>query len=229
MNRNCWFHIRAFFVHFWVCHESGPTGEVYNYIGVAWPTTMYIYSLGHFLTTKGALIDGDGYPPKNPKNDPKKVTKMMKNWSKLMTKKCQKTRFLMWKSTFSVKFTQLTWKTVKNDQKLTQINDTKLGHNLTTKRGDSGSAGMLEEKCVINEALNLDTKMDTNWSQQQKINKNQQKSTKSKNRKNQKIRKTEKVTKPENAKSEKVTKCKTQKVTKKCEKVTPPQKGQNVT
>jgi len=33
---------------------------------------MYIYSLGHFLTTKGALIDGDGYPPKNPKNDPKK-------------------------------------------------------------------------------------------------------------------------------------------------------------
>ena len=40
----------------------------------------------------------------------------------------------MGKSTFSVKFTQLTQKTVKNDQKLTQINDTKLGQNLTTKR-----------------------------------------------------------------------------------------------
>jgi len=26
---------------------------------------LYIYSLGHFLTTKGALIDGDAYPPKN--------------------------------------------------------------------------------------------------------------------------------------------------------------------
>jgi len=43
------------------------------------PPILYIYSLRHFLTTKGALIDGDGYPPKNPKNDPKKVTKMMKN------------------------------------------------------------------------------------------------------------------------------------------------------
>ena len=32
--------------------------------------------------------------------------------------------------------------------------------NLTTKRGDSGSAGMLGEKCVIIEALNLDTKSD---------------------------------------------------------------------
>jgi len=26
---------------------------------VAMPYYMYIYSLGHFLTTKGALIDGD--------------------------------------------------------------------------------------------------------------------------------------------------------------------------
>jgi len=37
---------------------------------------MYIYSLRHFLTTKGALIDGDGYPPKNPKIDPKNSQKM---------------------------------------------------------------------------------------------------------------------------------------------------------
>jgi len=39
------------------------------------PYTMYIYSLGHFLTTKGALIDGDGYPPKNPKKGSKKGQK----------------------------------------------------------------------------------------------------------------------------------------------------------
>jgi len=39
---------------------------------------LYIYSLRHFLTTKGALIDGDGYPPKNPKKGSKKVTKMIK-------------------------------------------------------------------------------------------------------------------------------------------------------
>ena len=47
---------------------------------------MYIYSLGHFLTTKGALIDGDGYPPKMTKNDPffdQKMTKIdIKNESK---------------------------------------------------------------------------------------------------------------------------------------------------
>ena len=32
---------------------------------VAWPTILYIYSLGHFLTTKGALIDGDQGGSKN--------------------------------------------------------------------------------------------------------------------------------------------------------------------
>jgi len=36
-----------------------------NIIGVAGHPIMYIYSLRHFLTTKGALIDGDGYPPKS--------------------------------------------------------------------------------------------------------------------------------------------------------------------
>ena len=40
---------------------------------------LYIYSLRHFLTTKGALIDGDGYPPKNPKKGSKKVTKNTEN------------------------------------------------------------------------------------------------------------------------------------------------------
>jgi len=59
--------------------------------------------------------------------------------------------------------------------------------NLTTKRGDSGSAGMPEEKCVINQAPNLDTKSDQKTTQQQKINKNQQKSSKHKNAKIDKI------------------------------------------
>jgi len=36
----------------------------------------------------------------------------------------------------------------------------KIGHNLTTKMGDSGSAGLLEEKCVIIWAPNLVTKSD---------------------------------------------------------------------
>ena len=51
---------------------------------------------------------------------------------------------------------------MKNDQKLTHIYTPKLGHNLTTKKGDSGSAGMLGEKCVIIEAPNFNTKRDKN-------------------------------------------------------------------
>jgi len=46
------------------------------------PPILYIYSLRHFLTTKGALIDGDGYPPlpplKWPQNDPFFDQKMTK-------------------------------------------------------------------------------------------------------------------------------------------------------
>jgi len=57
----------------------GPHGEMMNIIGVGLTPILYIYSLRHFLTTKGALIDGDGYPPKNPQNGSKKVTKMTKN------------------------------------------------------------------------------------------------------------------------------------------------------
>jgi len=47
----------------------------------------------------------------------------------------------------------------KNHQKLITKLGVKIGHNLTTKRGDSGSAGMLGEKCVIIEAPNLTTKI----------------------------------------------------------------------
>jgi len=86
----------------------------------------------------------------------------------------------MAKSTFSPKLIIIDKKTVKNDQKLINIYDTKLGHNLSTKRGDSGSAGILGEKCVMTEAPNLVTKSDTNSCQQQKMTKNDQKSTKHK-------------------------------------------------
>ena len=195
--------------------------------GSATPT-MYIYSLGHFLSTKGALIDGDGYPPKNPKNDPKKVTKMTKIWSNLRWKKCQKQWFLMAKSSFSLFFIQLTQKWPKIDQKLTTNWGVKMRSNLTTKKGDSGSAGLLEIKCVIIEALNLDTKSDQIWCQQQKTTKNDQKSSKQENAENEKNTKTWKTTKIRKCKSEKITKSENAKTWKMMKKVTPPQNGQNV-
>jgi len=46
---------------------------------------------------------------------------------------------------------------------------------LTTKRGDSGSAGLLERKCVIIGALKLVSKNDQNLTQQQKLIKNHEK------------------------------------------------------
>jgi len=63
---------------------------------------------------------------------------------------------------------------------------------LTTKKGDSGSAGLPEEKCVTIEAPKMNTKNDQKSTQQQKLIKNRQKSTKQKNRKK---RKSEKVIK----------------------------------
>ena len=70
----------------------------------------------------------------------------------------------MAKSSFSSKSNIIDQKTVKNDQNLMSKSGVKIGHNLTTKRGDSGSAGMLEEKCVINQAPKFDTKITQNWS-----------------------------------------------------------------
>ena len=55
----------------------------------------------------------------------------------------------MAKLTFSSFFIKLSQKTVKIDQKLTPFYTPKMRSNLTTKMGDSGSAGLLEEKCVI--------------------------------------------------------------------------------
>ena len=123
-----------------------------------------------------------------------------------MSKNDKKWWFLMAKSSFWLKSTIIDQKTVKNSEKLTHFNDTKIGHNLTTKRGDSGSAGILERKCVIIEAPNLDTKSDKKWCQQLKMTKNDQKSVKHKNSKKWKIRKSEKVTKSENHKSDKMVK-----------------------
>ena len=83
------------------------------------------------------------------------------------------------------------------------IYDTKLDHNLTTKRGDSGSAPFLEIKCVMIEAPNLTTKSDQKTTQTRKSDKNQQKITKHKNRKKWK---TQKVTKCIKLKSSKMSK-----------------------
>jgi len=149
--------------------------------------------------------------------------------SNFTSKKCQKQWFLMAKSSFSWKSPKLDKKMTKNDQNLITKWGVKIGHNLTTKRGDSGSAGLPEKKCVIIGAPNLVTKSDTNWSQTLKMIKKCQKSTKQKKCKNTKIIKTQKVTKHKNTKSSKVRKWKSEKVIKKCEKVTPSQNGQNVT
>jgi len=77
---------------------------------------------------------------------------------------------------------------------------------LTTKRGDSGSAPFLEIKCVITEAPNLVTKSDKKHVNEQKINKNDQKSRNAENEKIDKITKTQKVTKTEKRKSDKMIK-----------------------
>jgi len=79
------------FWHFWAfwCFVNlGPQVILCYIIGVADSLYICIYSLGHFLTTKGALIDGDGYPPKNPKKGSKKWQKMTTFHSNLMSKKC---------------------------------------------------------------------------------------------------------------------------------------------
>jgi len=77
------------------------------------PSYMYIYSLGHFLTTKGALIDGDAYPPKVTKKGSKKGQKMIK----FEVKNESKNTILNGKIDF---FTTIDKKGSKNDQKSTQ-------------------------------------------------------------------------------------------------------------
>ena len=65
---------------------------------------------------------------------------------------------------FSSKLNKSDQKLTKNDQNSITKSGVKMRSNLTTKRGDSGSAGLPEEKCVIVEAPNLDTKIDQNSS-----------------------------------------------------------------
>ena len=117
----------------------------------------------------------------------------------------------MAKSSFSLFFTQLRQKLTKNDQKLTSKCSVKMWWNLTTKTGDSGSAGMLGEKCVIIGALNLDTIIDQKSSQTQKMTKIDQKSIKLKNRKKWKSEKVTKIKNRQNQKSSKSEKSKSKK------------------
>jgi len=130
--------------HFGVWALGHDDDNIVGGVSSVTPYYMYIYSLGHFLTTKGALIDGDGYPPKNPKNDPKMTPKNTQIWSKMRSKKGQKMQFLMAKSSFSSFSLKWTQKLTKNHQKLIINLGVKMRWNLTTKRGDSGSAGLLE-------------------------------------------------------------------------------------
>jgi len=83
MNRNhdleLWFCALPHFMHFEgvAIYTMGCVAYDMWHSGLAY--YMYIYSLRHFLTTKGALIDGDGYPPKNPKKGSKKGHNLIKN------------------------------------------------------------------------------------------------------------------------------------------------------
>jgi len=92
----------------------------------------------------------------------------VKNDQKLIknnVKKHSKTVILNVKIEFFTKITQID---TKIDQKWWK-SDHKIRCQIRSKidyqKGDSGSAGLLEEKCVIIGALNLDTKIDQNSSQ----------------------------------------------------------------
>ena len=95
----------------------------------------------------------------------------------------------MVKSTFSPFSPQLTQKMTKNHSNLIIKSGVKMRSHLTTKRGDSGSAGSLGQKCVMNQAPNLDTKIIQNQSPTLKSDKNHQNQQNMKNDKIKKIRK----------------------------------------
>jgi len=105
-------------VHFVGFHLLGPHGEVMNNIGVADPTTMYIYSLGHFLTTKGALIDGDVTPPLPPLKWVKKGSKIDQKLMKMEVKNHSKIMILNVKINFSTKIDIIDMKNSEKSSKL---------------------------------------------------------------------------------------------------------------
>jgi len=155
----------SIFVHFNTFMKWGPRWVWWYIIGVADPTIYSIYSLRHFLTTKGALIDGDGYPPLPPLKWPQKWPKNDQFSLKFHLKKVSKTVILNGKIKFFMKITTIDIKKVKKwpkiDQHLWHENEIKFDY----QKGDSGSALMLGEKCVIIEAPKLVTKNDQKWCQ----------------------------------------------------------------
>jgi len=89
--------------------SHGPWGMViYHKGGEGY--YMYIYSLRHFLTTKGALIDGDGYPPLPPLKWVKKGSKKCQFSLKNDDEKVSKTVFLNGKIDFFTLFTTINTK-----------------------------------------------------------------------------------------------------------------------
>jgi len=126
-NRNYQFHIRAIFVHFWVCHLLGPQVSMVIYHRGGWPHYMYIYSLRHFLTTKGALIDGDGYLPLPPLKWPQNDHFFDQFSLKFSVKNVSKNMILNGKSHF---FTKINSIDIKITQKWWKINTKYASQNM---------------------------------------------------------------------------------------------------
>jgi len=93
------------------------------------PYTMYIYSLRHFLTTKGALIDGDGYPPLPPLKWVKKGVKNDQKSIKFRDKNVSKTVILNGKIDIFIKIDPID---TKNSEKSSKI-DTKITPQIVIK------------------------------------------------------------------------------------------------
>ena len=140
----------------------GPQVSMVIYHRGGWLHYMYIYSLRHFLTTKGALIDGDATPPSPPLKWPQNDPKNDQNLIKINIKKVSKKVFLNGKIEFFIKITQIKTKSDKKWPKIDQHLEYKNRSQFDYQKGDSGSAGLLERKCVIIGALNLVTKSDQN-------------------------------------------------------------------
>jgi len=80
----------AIFVHFYDDHFCHDPRLCVVYHSSPRACIMYIYSLGHFLTTKGALIDGDWGGVKNCHFSPKWPKKVTRNHEKVMKNSVKK-------------------------------------------------------------------------------------------------------------------------------------------
>jgi len=99
-----------------------------------------------------------------PQKPQKRVKKGVKNHSKLIKiddKKVSKITILNGKIEFFTIFHLIETKSDKKWPKIDQNLGVKIVIKFDYQKGDSGSAGLLEEKCVIIGALKFDTNSDT--------------------------------------------------------------------